>query len=319
MKKYAKKIVALVLAVMIVATCFAGCAKINYVTNGTIGAIKEVQNGTWNQKPEEGGDSAGTGSATTIEEFKAGTYGGIEFKSVEDVANYYVKCFDYTKTLTAPYTVDGKADNLYKLLGEEKLELKSLLVEGKENSMLNNAAGGVVAKILQTGAKGLPPNWGNKPENDKIEGETEFTKSLFTADDIQACNVKDNGDGTITIQIQPKTGKMSLHNGDSQGKFFNVLGDIAGTIGAIDILSFSQGDANDNVIVIYDGGTGTVKIDTATNEIVAGDYVMKVHVDVQHANALGVIKDKSATVDLDYSNHFPASDEYLAERKIVKG
>lgn len=318
MKKYAKKIVALVLAVILVATCFAGCAKINYITNGTIGAIKEVQNGTWNQKPEDG--EAGDGTATTtIEEFKAGTYGGVEFKSVEDVANYYVKCFDYTKTLTAPYTVDGASDNLYKLLGEEKLELKSLLVEGKENSMLNNAAGGIVGSILKTGAKGLPPNWGNKPENDKIEGETEFTKSLFTADDIQACNVKDNGDGTITITIQPKAGKMSLHNGDSQGKFFNVLGDIAGTIAAIDILSFAQGDANDNVIVIYDGGTGSAIIDTASGEIVGGDYTMKVHVDVQHANALGVIKDKSATVDLDYTNHFPASDEYLAERKIVRG
>ncbi len=318
MKKHAKKIVALVLAVILVATCFAGCAKINYITNGTIGAIKEVQNGTWNQKPEDGEGGEGTGAATSIEEFKAGTYGGIEFKTEEDLVNYYVKCFDYTKTLTAPYTVDGQAENLYKLLGEENLELKSLLVEGKENSMLNNAAGGIVQSLLQTGAKGLPPNWGNKPENDQVDGIV-FTKSLFTAEDVQACNAKDNGDGTITIQIQPKAGKMSLHNGDSQGKFFNVLGDIAGTIASIDILSFAQGDANENVIVIYDGGTGTVTIDTATNEIVAGDYTMKVHVDVQHASALGVIKDKSATVDLDYTNHFPASDEYLAERNIVKG
>lgn len=318
MKKYAKKIVALVLAVILVASCFAGCAKINYVTNGTIGAIKEVQNGTWNQKPEDGKGGSSDGAATSIEEFKAGTYGGVEFKTVEDVANYYVKCFDYTKTLTAPYTVDGQATERYKLVGEEKLELKSLLVEGNENKLLNNTAGGIVKTILQTGVKGLPPNWGSDPAGDQVDGVV-FTKSLFTADDIQACNVKDNGDGTITMQIQPKPGEMSMHNGDSQGKFFNVLGDIAGAVAAIDILSFSQGDAKDNIIVKYQGGTGTVIIDTATNEIVGGDYVMKVHVDATHVNAAGIIKDKNASIDLDYTNHFPASDEYLKERGYVKG
>ena len=46
---------------------------------------------------------------------------------------------------------------------------------------------------------------------------------------------------------------------------------------------------------------------------------MKVHIDVTHANVT-IIKDKSATLDLEYTNHFPASDEFLSTtRGITKG
>ena len=42
MKKYAFKGLGLVLAVALIVGCFAGCAKINYVTDGAIQAINEV-------------------------------------------------------------------------------------------------------------------------------------------------------------------------------------------------------------------------------------------------------------------------------------
>ena len=42
MKKYAFKGLGLVLAAALIVGCFAGCAKINYVTDGAIQAINEV-------------------------------------------------------------------------------------------------------------------------------------------------------------------------------------------------------------------------------------------------------------------------------------
>ena len=53
---------------------------------------------------EEGPSDA---NALVIDEFKAGTYGGKEFKTQEDVVNYYKECYDYTKTLTADYKTDS--------------------------------------------------------------------------------------------------------------------------------------------------------------------------------------------------------------------
>ncbi|MBR2100592.1 MAG: hypothetical protein IJ927_04640 [Eubacterium sp.] len=45
---------------------------------------------------------------------------------------------------------------------------------------------------------------------------------------------------------------------------------------------------------------------------------MDVHIDVKHANVT-VIKNKSASLDIVYTNHFPASDEFLKEsRNIVR-
>ena len=40
----------------------------------------------------EGDGSASTGEEIVIDEFVAGTYGGKEFATVEDVGNYYVEC-----------------------------------------------------------------------------------------------------------------------------------------------------------------------------------------------------------------------------------
>ena len=97
---------------------------------------------------------------------------------------------------------------------------------------------------------------------------------------------------------------------DSQGRFFNVLGDISSTVNQISVLSFSQGTIDENFVVNYKGGSGTVTIDTKTGEVIAADYTMLVHIDVQHANVL-VLKDKSASLDITYSNHYPADDEYL--------
>ena len=67
---------------------------------------------------------------------------------------------------------------------------------------------------------------------------------------------------------------------------------------------------------MYKGGTGVITIDTKTKEITAAKYVMIANVDVTHAS-IAIIKDKSASVKITYTNEYPASDEYLKERRGV--
>lgn len=143
------------------------------------------------------------------------------------------------------------------------------------------------------------------------KGNSLVTSSL-TADDVLAVVVEDNGDGTITMKIQPKMAEMSHKGQDSQGRFFNTLGGIDSVVDSIKPLSWSEGTTADNCKVYYKGGTGVVKIDTKTGMIVEADYDMEVTVDVSHANVT-VLRDKSAVVSITYKNHFPASDEYLAK------
>ncbi len=320
MKKTIKAILCVVLVAAFVLS-LAGCAKLKYVTNGTIRAIKEVQDGTWNQTDEGEGEDAG--AATTIEPFVAGTYGGIEFADEASVVNYYVQAYNNTKSQTANYTdADGNAVSYYALLGEEDLQIGKVLIEGQENSVINNLVPTIVGGLFSKSTYGLPPCNNRDPLLDNSNGDAsnpgqfDFRQSYFTPEDCQACNVVDNGDGTITITIQPKEGSMSMRGEDSQGRFFEVLGDIGATVDSISQLSWASGTTAENCLVNYSGGTGTIKIDTATNTVVEADYHMAVQVSVNHANVL-VIKDKSASIDISYDMHYPASDEYLMEAKGI--
>ena len=123
MNKYVKKGLCLALAVGMIATSFAGCKKVNYVTNGAIEAIHQIKDGTWEKQEEVADPAGGSDNALVIEEFAAGTYGGVEFKSIEDVTNFYVEAYNYSKTLMADYK--DKEGNVY--ANNEKSEYSELL------------------------------------------------------------------------------------------------------------------------------------------------------------------------------------------------
>ena len=155
MNKYVKKGLCLVLATGLIASSFAGCAKVNYVTNGAIKAIHQIKDGSWQNQTE--GEEAGSSDDTSVLEkpFEAGTYGGVEFKSLEDVANYYKEAYDYTKSLTAEYTnQEGGTETFYKLLGNEKINVGSVMIDGKENAVnsvnLTDGIDGLCSSVTTT-------------------------------------------------------------------------------------------------------------------------------------------------------------------------
>ena len=77
MNKYVKKGLCLVLATGLIASSFAGCAKVNYVTEGAIKAIHQIKDGSWKKQAE--GEEAGSSEDTSVLEksFEAGKYGGV--------------------------------------------------------------------------------------------------------------------------------------------------------------------------------------------------------------------------------------------------
>ncbi len=321
MNKFVKKGLCIALAAGLIASSFAGCAKIEYVTNGAIEAIYKVKDGTWQNEEGEGEAGASTdGNAPVIDEFAAGTYGGVEFASIEDVTKFYVEAYNYSKTLTTQYKDDqGQTQTWYKLLGEENLEVGGIKIDGKENAMINNLVPGIVGGIYHPGLNGLVPSTNRNPDldTDEWDGNGESLKtSRLVADDLAAANVKDNGDGTITIQLQPKAVNMSVPGKDAQGHVFQTLGAIDSVVDGIGALSWSEGTTADNCKVNYQGGVATVTIDVASKEIKSADYKMLAEVAVTHAN-IAVIKDKSASLTVTMEWKYPASEAYLMESKGV--
>ena len=322
MGKYVKKVLALMMAVALFATCFTGCKKMNYVIQeGAVRAIHEIKDGSW-LETGEGGD-VGDDDPIVIDELTPGTYGGVTFNDLNDVAAYYKEAYDYTKSLTAEYINDqGETCTFYKLLGDETMELGDVMIDGSANAVVNKLVPGIMSSMFSPTPYGLTPCYNRNPDLDNNSEDTskvndhDFRTTDVTGDDILAANVVDNGDGTITMEIQPKGVKMALRGDDAQGRFFQVLGDIGGVVASIDAVSFTQGTPEENIVVYYKGGTAKVTINTATKEVTEADYTMISNISVTHAS-IAVIKDKSASLVITYKNHFPASDEFLMESKGI--
>lgn len=303
----------------------SGCAKVSYVTDSVINAMGRISDGSWKEE-KQSTQNVGE-NVVTIEPFTAGTYGSVEFKTEEDVVNYYVECYNNTKAQTASYIDEnGDTQEYYALVGEEKLTVDDILIDGSSNDMLNNVVPGIVAGAFAKGVYGLPPSNNRDPllDNENMEsgnpGNFDYRESYFKPEYCLACNVSENADGTIQMTLQPKDASMAARGADAQGSFFEVLKDLGGTVAGIfndyDALSWASGTTEENCRVDYKGGTGTVTIDPKTKTITTADYEMKVFVEVNHAN-VSVIKDKSGAIYITHYIHYPASDDYLKEAKSL--
>lgn len=325
MKKVLKKVLCTILVAVLVFS-LAGCAKISYVTDGAINAMGRIADGSWKENASE--SISAEENVVVIDTFTPGTYGGKEFASEADVVNYYVECYNNTKAQTAKYIdQEGNTKEYYALLGEENLTVDEILIDGSRNDMLNNVVPGIVDGAFARGTYGLPPSNNRDPLLDNLNmeagnpGEYDYRTSYFTPEYCLACNVSENADGTITMEIQPKDASMSARGADSQGSFFEVLKDLGSTVGGIfedySALSWASGTTEENCVVNYQGGTGKITIDPTTNTVVEADYEMHVMVAVYHANVT-VIKDKSGTIYITHTIHYPATDEYLLDSKGLK-
>ena len=159
----------------------------------------------------------------------------------------------------------------------------------------------------------LAPSASREPAADTDEDGQSLQTCLLVPEDVIATNVKDNNDGTITLQLQPKEVNMSHKGKDAQGHLFNSLGAIDSVVDSIDLLKWETGTTAENCLVNYKGGYATVTIDTASGLITTADYHMEAHISVNHANVT-VLKDKSANLLVTYDVHYPASADYLKER-----
>ena len=204
-----------------------------------------------------------------------------------------------------------------------RINVGKVMIDGKENAVINKLVPGIVDGLFKPNIYGLVPCNNRNPKldnyncNEKDPGKKDFRKSYVKGEDVLDANITDNGDGTITMVIQPKAAEMSMRGEDSQGDFFEVLGDISATVAQIDVISFAQGTAEDNIKVTYKGGTVTCTINTKTKEITKAEYDMVAEVAVNHAN-VAVIKDKSASLLIKYKNTFPASDEVTMKARQFK-
>ena len=197
----------------------------------------------------------------------------------EDIVAEYVKVYNTTK----------KAGTFK---GHDEMTLVEVLIDGKDNSMIKNAAKGMV-KAEGTDMP-LPPYSDDNPCNE----------CLTTAADIATATYTDNGDGTATIKLVPIATTNSKKFSDAQGNMFNVMEDVKPTVESISILKWSEGTTDDNVVLKCDGGYAEVTYDKATKMMTKADYTLITIAEVQHANIL-IFKDKSATAKFDYKMLYP--------------
>ena len=318
----ALSIISLVLVIALVITgVVIGITKreeYNYVFTAMNNAISAIKDGTWTEVSPGGFSEVGPAEEEESEappiEFVAGTYGGVDFKSPEDVVNYYNTVYNATKAETAEYIAeDGGRPVFYALVGTESLQLKpdSLLVDGKANAIVNGMVPNILGSAFSGNIVGLPPSSNRDPNLDVDEAGEPMLTSRVVPEDVVNCAVEDNGDGTITLTLVPAEVNLSTKGMDAQGHFFNSLGALDQVVENLGVVTWASGTTSENVVARYKDGSAKVKVDVASGKIVEADYHMIVKVNVTHATLAGVVKDKSASLTLYYDNHFPASDEDL--------
>lgn len=317
MKRTVKSIVCIILAAVL-AISFTGCAKLGYVFEGTVKAIGEVKSGDWQKAEQEAMNNnlSTEDDPPVIDAFTEGTYGGIEFKSVEDVVKCYADAYNKTKAKTRMYKdEEGKTVEMYAFADQKVITITNILVEGKSNAVINKLIPQLLGALYKPTVGGLSPCNAREPEKDNDEKNESLKTCRVQADDLVAANVKDAGDGKITLTMQPKTVEMSRVGMDAQGRMFTSLNDIGAVVDAVDAFSWASGTTEENCKVIYKGGTAEVTIDTKSGEIVEAHYDMHVYVSINHAN-IAVVHDKSLSAEVDYCCDYPCSQEFYDQVNV---
>lgn len=304
--KKALRLVSIVLCLVMVVSTFYGCTMtINVELSGDGGAVQAVAPAT--QAPTAATQAPATQAPATTAPTAAPTADSTAAPAASDTPSAAPAASEAPAETPAPASATPttkeeivaeyiKVYNTTKatgtFLGKESMNCESVSVDGKENGTLTKLAGTFMSAD-GTGLQ-LPPYTDSNPAKE----------CLITADDIDSAEYKDNGDGTATIKLVPKEVKESRRFADSQGKMFNVMEDVSSTLASVPVLTWSEGDANSNVVLTEKESTVTVTFNTETKMMTAAEYVLITYADVTHANVL-MFKDKSATAKFVYTESFP--------------
>lgn len=196
----------------------------------------------------------------------------------EEIVNEYIKIYNNTR----------KNPNF---TGTDNMEFSNLIVDGSENKTVENSFRKLAS--LYSGANGIPL----PPYEDGKDGvySTQYSKTcLITADDIEQASYTDNGNGTATIRLVPKTCVNSSRYGDSQGKMFNV----------INFSSNEDGSFAEDLRVTNGGGWCEVTYKKSSLQMVNAKYVLKADVYLKNPN-LPLLKNKEIKFKMEYTSIYP--------------
>lgn len=300
--KNVKKIVCILLAALFVVG-LAGCTKEMTVTVEVDNAVIQALSGSQQQaapattqpaatqpaetqpaetqpaetqpadKPEETKPADETKPAETAGELTASS-------SLEDVVAKYATVYEKTKA-TGTFT------------GKSKTTCTAIAIDGKQNGAVKAIADAAIGSE----GDGSTPLSPSRDDNPGME-------CAVKPSDIESYKFTDNGDGTATIRLEVKPTKNSRRFQDPAGDMLDVMEDLKGALSSVSALTWSEGDADSNV-VLTSKGYCEVTYDKSTDMMTKAEYVLYTDADVQHANVL-FFKNKNATASFEYTVIYPA-------------
>lgn len=181
------------------------------------------------------------------------------------------------------------------VLGVNSMEIPRIVFDGKQNNTMEGIVGTLLKSLFKEQTnKPLPPS----------EDPKSIDTCLLKGSDVESATYTDNGDGTATIHFVPKGVHSPKCLEDPQGKTFNLFADLKKSIGGVSQISWAQGTIDDNFDAYYNGGYVDCTFDTKTNMITNAKYVSSCDLKMEHVNVMGVIKDKTVEITMQYIETF---------------
>lgn len=199
--------------------------------------------------------------------------------SLEEVVAKYAEVYEKTKATGT-------------FLGKSKTTCTAIAIDGKSNGAVKAIADAAIGSE----GDGTTPLSPSRDDNPGLE-------CAVKASDIESYSYTDNGDGTATIRLDVKPTQNSRRFQDPAGDMLDVMEDLKGTLASVSALSWSEGDADSNV-VLTSKGYCEVTYDKSTDMMTKAIYVLYTDADVQHANVL-FFKNKNATASFEYTVTYP--------------